>query len=160
MAALSDAQRKERLSVSWLAAMASVAGLACDEPKSDTDSIDLTLSARGPLRPKLDVQMKATTNADIRDGDLSFRLSRKNYDDLRARRTVPLILVVVELPKQDSEWMDFRTEELLLRRRAWWASLRGAEEISTETRTVVVPRRMDVNVLIDLMVQVRERRLP
>ena len=47
MATLTDAQRKERLSIAWMAAMASTVGLACDEPRTDTDSIDMTLSAGG-----------------------------------------------------------------------------------------------------------------
>ncbi len=55
--------------------------------------------------------------------------------------------------------MDCGDAELVLRRRAWWASLRGAEPITTKTRTVVVRHRLDVNVLIDLMVQVREGKL-
>ena len=158
MAALSNEGRKEKLSLAWLGAMAAVAGFTWQRPDTDSDSIDLTLSARGPRRPKLDMQMKATASPKVRHDGLHFRLKRKNYDDLRENRAVPLILVVVELPVEDSQWIDITTKTLVLRRRAWWASLKGQGPIGGESTTVVVPmdQHLDVNVLIDLMIRSRE----
>ena len=158
MAALSNEDRKEKLSLAWLAAMASVAGFTWHRPETDSDSIDLTLSARGPRRPKLDIQMKATASPKVRYDGLHFRLKRKNYDDLREDRAVPLILVIVELPIEDSQWIDITTKMLVLRKRAWWASLKGEGPIAGASRTIVVPKdqNLDVNVLIDLMIRSRE----
>lgn len=161
MAALTNEGRKEKLSLAWLTAMASVAGFTWQIPDADSDSIDLTLSARGPRRPKLDIQMKATASPVVRRDGLHFRLNRKNYDDLREDRAIPLILVVLELPFKDSQWIDIAEKKLVLRRRVWWASLRGQRPIEQESRTIVVPgdQRLDVNVLIDLMIRSREGEL-
>ena len=162
MAALSNEDRKEKLSLAWLAAMASVAGFAWDTPVPDRDSIDATLSARGPRNPKLDVQIKATASATLRQDGLHFRLSRKNYDDLRVTdRMVPLILVVVELPETESQWIQTTDKKLVLRRRAWWTSLRGERPITTQSKYIVVPNNqlLDVNRLTSLMVESREGKL-
>ena len=161
MAALTNEGRKEKLSLAWLTAMASVAGFTWQIPDMDSDSIDLTLSARGPRRPKLDVQLKATASASVRSDGLHFRLRRKNYNDLRAERAVPLILVVVELPDSESEWIDVTDQRLVLRRRAWWTSLAGTSSRSKKSTTVIVPntQRLDVNKLIDLMIRSGEGQL-
>ena len=161
MRALTDEQRKEKLSISWIKAMASVAGFAAGVPNPDTDSIDLTLSARGERRPKLDLQIKATGSPTIKTGGLHFRLKRKNYNDLCENRSTPLILVVVELPSLDSDWIDISDRELVLRRRTWWTSLKGSAPIQGNTKTVIIPSNqlLDVSVLIDLMVGAREGTL-
>ena len=158
MAALSDEGRKEKLSMAWITAMASVAGFTWQIPDADSDSIDVTLSAKGPLRPKLDIQMKATASPEVLDDGLHFRLNRKNYDDLCEERAIPLILVIVELPLEDSQWIDVAEKKLVLRRRAWWVSLRGERPIAQQSKTIVVPgdQRLDVNGLINLMVRSRE----
>ncbi|MCY3810624.1 MAG: DUF4365 domain-containing protein [Gammaproteobacteria bacterium] len=162
MAILSEADRKERLSVAWLGAMAAMAGFASGPPEPDRDSIDLTLSAGGPGRPKMDVQLKATSTPMVREDGLHYELKRKNYDDLReADRMVPLILVVVQLPPNEAGWIDFSNERMVLRRKAWWASLKGAEGIEGKSKTVVLPtdQRLDVKELIELMGRARDRTL-
>ena len=53
MAALTDEIRKEKLSLAWLAAMASVAGFTWQTPETDSDSIDVTLSAKGPAKTEV-----------------------------------------------------------------------------------------------------------
>ena len=162
MVPLSDEDRKESLSLAWLAAMAAVAGLAWEVPRPDRDSIDVTLSALGPGRPKMDVQLKATANAVVRDDGLHYRLSGKNYNDLRhPNRMVPLILVVVQLPLLEKRWIDVKDDRMVLRRRAWWASYRGARRTKGQSKTVVVPKdqRLDVDVLIELMGRARDREL-
>ena len=105
--------------------------------------------------------MKATSTAVVKEDGLHFPLKRKNYDDLRVHRAVPLILVIVELPATDSRWIDFHKKRVTLRRRAWWASLRGQDAITGSQKTIIVPRSqvLNVNVLIDLMVRTREGKL-
>ena len=77
MSALSNEVRKEKLSLAWITAMAAVAGHTWSIPDTDSDSVDLTLSAKGPRRPKLDIQMKATASAQVKSDGLHFRLGRK-----------------------------------------------------------------------------------
>ena len=110
----------------------------------------------------MDVQLKATSKAVVRDDGLHYRLSQKNYNDLRdPNRMVPLILVVVQLPRNEERWIDVKDDRMVLCRRAWWASLRGASSTNQQSKTVVVPKdqRLDVDVLIGLMGRARDREL-
>ena len=50
----------------------------------------------------------------------------KNYNDLRIFTQTPRLLVVLELPRDESQWMTVTAEELVPRRRAYWLSLLGA----------------------------------
>ncbi len=69
-------------------------------PELDRDSVDLRIQASGPQRPALELQLKATVDlGPPQTGELRFRLSIKNYDDLRTATQTPRLLVVLELPK-------------------------------------------------------------
>ena len=63
--------------------------------------------------------------------------------------------MVLDLPQDEAQWMTVTTEELVLRRRAYWVSLqRGHEEVmSQETVTVPIPEGnvFDVATLQTLM---------
>ena len=65
------------------------------------------------------------------------------------------MLVVLELPKEESRWMTVTRDELVLRRRAYWLSLQQDHEeiLDQKTVTVRIPERnfLDVNAMRDLM---------
>jgi len=64
--------------------------------------------------------------------------SSTRYDDLRAETTdIPRILVVLFLPQQTSDWLTHSADQLILKRCAFWASLRGAPS-TTNTFGVTV----------------------
>ena len=79
----------------------------------------------------------------------------KNYNDLRVETQTPRLLVVLDLPQDEAQWMTVTTEELVLRRRAYWMSLqRGHEEaVRQETVTIRIPEGnvLDVATLQTLM---------
>ena len=100
--------------------------------------------------------MKATADLGApKDGFLPLRLPIKNYNDLRSDTQTPRLLVVLELPAEESLWMTVTAEELILRRRAYWLSLqRGHEEgVGQETVTVRIPEDnvFDIEALRTLM---------
>jgi hypothetical protein len=106
---MDENEQKQQLSIAYLHAVASAAGFACQPPAVDNDSVDRTLVARGWLHskaifrsPKIDVQMKSLSREHLREHEtaLTFRLNRKNYDELRHRAQVPRLLVVLLLPRQ------------------------------------------------------------
>jgi hypothetical protein len=119
--------------------IATQAGFSANSPAIDRDSIDINVRARGQLRAQLDIQLKATTAADVRADGLHFSLSRKNYDDLRADRMVPAILAVYEMPSNPDDWCKFSDSEAILQRKMWWLSLHGYPEITSASKTVVLP---------------------
>ena len=82
----------------------------------------------------------------------------KNYNDLRIFTQTPRLLVVLELPQDESQWMSVTAEELVLRRRAYWLSLRGRDEApGQQSVTVQIPEHnvFDVEALRTLIEQSR-----
>ena len=153
---LTGPDQKEALSRVYVKALAACAGFSTSVPEPDRDSVDLRIQAGGARRPALDLQLKATTDfAEPRGGSLRFRLTIKNYRDLRDETQTPRLLVVLELPEDESRWMTVTSEELVLRRRAYWLSLqRDHEEIvDQKTVTVRIPEQnvFDVEAMRDLM---------
>ncbi|MCY4331634.1 MAG: DUF4365 domain-containing protein [Cyanobacteria bacterium MAG CAR1_bin_15] len=135
---LANADQKERLSLVYVKALAARAGFSTSEPDLDRDSVDLRIQAGGLFRPALDLQLKATASLDSpQNGRFSFPLSIKNYNDLRCEAQTPRLLVVLELPQEESRWMMVTPEELTLRRRAYWLSLRDCGEVSNKTTVTV-----------------------
>ncbi len=111
------------------------------------------------MRPCLDVQLKATVNLGKQeDGVFRYPLKRRNYDLLRESTMVPRILVVLDLPRDESMWLTITAEELILRRCAFWASLAGLPDTGNkESVTVSIPASnlFDVGGLKALMEQSR-----
>jgi len=68
---------------------------------------------------------------------------------------IDCLVVVLELPEDESRWMTVSSEELVLRRRAYWLNLqRGFDEIAgKQTVTVQIPEQNLFNVesLCELM---------
>lgn len=135
-AVLSDNYRKSELSYAYLHALAAICGYTCQKgPDPDVDSVDAMIGAKGAY---LHVQLKATSSPMIREDGLHFQLGRKNYDDIRNPFT-PTILVVLELPEEQDEWLECDAEGLVMRRRAWWKSLKGSPDIETDSKVIIMP---------------------
>jgi Domain of unknown function (DUF4365) len=139
-------QQKEQFSVSYLRAVAAVAGYNLYEPVVDDDSVDWGIATRGtedtPRRPRVELQLKCTARNFLRQKVIRFPLEIKNYDDLRTEDLlVPRILIVVMVPQAVSEWLRHSEEELALRHCGYWVSLRGEPPVQNrETITVSLPR--------------------
>lgn len=149
------------MSLVYARAVATRAGFSTSVPEPDRDSVDLRIQAGGPRRPALDLQLKATANlARLQAGILSFRLALKNYEDLRVPIQTPRLLVVLELPKDESRWMTVTAEELVLRRLAYWLNLQQGhdEVIGRKTVTVRLPEQniFDIEALRKLMQKSRK----
>lgn len=161
---------QSQLSLAYVTAVASAAGFAVQEAARlfDQDGIDVTLLRRGPggtvRSPKLDVQVKSMGRENPTTDPWSFKLPLKTYEELRAETyQVPRILVVVIVPENPTEWLTHTPDELVLRRCAWWTSLRGAAATTNET-SIVVPiplsQRLDVGALAAIMDRVAQGGLP
>lgn len=145
---MEESQQKEQLSLAYLHAVTSAAGYVCYLPLVDDDSIDRTIAAAGKVRgilesPRIDVQLKSTVRSlGGEEAYLTFRLKRKNYDDLRRTTMVPRLLVVLLLPRERHRWVEQTHEQLICRHAAYFLSLHGlpAEEGKASV-TVKVPRK-------------------
>lgn len=157
--------QKEALSFIYVKALAARARYATSAMDYDLDSVDLRIHAGGNHRPSVDLQLKAATTLEVgTDGRIRYRLPIKNYNDLRIKTMIPRLLVVLDLPKDESQWMTVTDEELVLKRRAYWLSLQsGFNEVGDQaTVTVSIPdaQRLNVESLRHLMEQARKGQIP
>jgi Domain of unknown function (DUF4365) len=142
--------------------------MSCSFPTFDY-GLDLSLHdirRRGPRYAetgfKIDIQAKSTGAAAMTERFIQYDLDIKNYDDLRQPRAgCPRLLVLLVLPDDESQWTDQTEEYLLLRRAAFWLSLRGRDR-SPNIRTVrlAIPRDnlFTITTLQALMQRVRRRQ--
>jgi hypothetical protein len=140
-------QCKEQFSIAHARAVASAAGFSCSRPEVDDDSVDLMICGRSSsgtlLRPRLEVQLKCTSNRSYLKGKhLNFPLSKKNYDDLQGTNLiVPRILVVMLVPDDINTWLHQTHDELRMLHCSYWVSLRSSPPSTNKTTiTVRVPR--------------------
>ncbi len=157
---LTVSDQQEALSRAYVQAVAGRAGYITAYPDFDRSGVDLTVHANGGMSPALGVQLKATTNLGApSDGCFRFPLKSRNYNQLCKVVQTPRILVVLDLPKNKREWMTITEHELVLRRRAYWLSLKGSEKTDNRRSvTVGIPSAnvFDVDGLRGLMDQSRK----
>lgn len=162
-ALLTSQDREEALSLVYTRAVAAGAGYVTSDCEFDRDGVDLRIHAGGAMRPALDLQLKATVNLDATAHEhCRFPLKRRNYDLLREETQVPRLLIVLELPRSKDDWITISENELILRRRAFWLSLKDLEESNNRSSvTVHIPKAnvLHIESLRALMDQSREGRI-
>jgi uncharacterized protein DUF4365 len=150
---LTDNNIKSELSYAYLHALASGAGCECTVAGRHSDGAGVDAVIRAKERFALasiftdftiEVQLKATSLRQPMDDKQrwSFYLELKNYNALRNEKAqAQRLLVVLFMPENREEWLSHSRESLILRRCAFWVSLRGAPESLNETsQTVYIPR--------------------
>ena len=162
-ALLTTADKEEALSRAYAYAVAARAGYTTAWRNFDRDGVDLQINAGGAMRPALDIQLKATINlGSPRDGYFRFPLKTNNYELLRIDTQTHRILVVLDLPRDQSRWLTITLDELVLRRNAYWMSLKDHEESANQTSvTVYIPENQlfDADALRRLMERSRNRNV-
>ncbi|CAB5575039.1 DUF4365 domain-containing protein [Pseudomonas aeruginosa] len=166
VAALSAANRESELSYAYLHAVAAHAGVNCriGNRHEDNNGIDATLTAWGAFpgggirtEVTINVQLKATIGLPVDDGiHLSYSLSGINqYNDLRSETlSVPRILAVLFLPREEADWVHHSSDCLKLQKCAYWVSLRGAPPSTNSTsQTIYIPKTQMFNStgLVDIL---------
>lgn len=144
-AILTSPDRKEALSRAYVMAVAASAGYTLAVQDFDRDGVDIQVRAGGEMRPNLDIQLKATVKLGG-DGKDEFRypLPRRNYDLLREQTFVPRILVVLDLPGDEKQWTSISTRQLVVRRCAYWANMKGLPETSNVTTVTVSIKKQNI----------------
>lgn len=154
-ALLTDADRKEALSRVYVHAVAARAGYTTANYDFDRHGIDLRIQSGKPNMHALEVQLKATTGLPSpANSEYRYPLESKNYRSLIEDSQTPQILVVLDLPKIEEDWMTISTKALVLRKCAYWVNLKGhPASTNTETVTISIPTAnlLDVAALQNLM---------
>jgi hypothetical protein len=132
---LSLSAAQEKFSKACVLAIASLAGCSGAEPKPDDGSIDWTLSCRLlPRRPKLDLQVKRTSDGTGTEAAIHYPLKRKNYDELAmAELLTPRLRVLVMVPPEPMAWLTASSQALVVRYCVYRVSLRGLPTTDNES---------------------------
>lgn len=140
--------RQEALSRAYARAVAARARMICGSTENDL-GFDLYLQGveiHGQQLwdggPQLDLLLKSTTRAGVRETVVAYDLEVRAYNILRREKVNrPRILVVLVLPEDEGEWMSQSQDALILRRCAYWTSLRGTGPTAARTTVrVSIPR--------------------
>lgn len=163
---LASTDIEDALAQAYISALAAKAGYVTAKRDFDRDGVDVTIEAGGHMRPKVDLQLKATINLPdlARQADhVSYHCPRRNYDLLRVPTQTPRLLVVMHLPKSPNDWLTVGPDELTMRYCAYWLSLQDSEELRPDAmgRSVHIPKvnRLDDLSLRDLMDRSRSGKI-
>lgn len=139
---------EEELSRAYVQAVAARAGYTTAHYSKDRDGIDMLIRAGGKMRPAIDIQLKATINlGNPSNGFFHFPLRSENHNLLCFPSQTPRLLVVLDLPRDQAKWLTIAADELILRRKAYWLSLREHDETENEASiTVHIPEQNLFNV--------------
>ena len=161
-ALLADTDIEDALAQAYVAAVAAKAGYVTSIKNFDRDGIDISFEAGGQMRPRVDAQLKATINLSeigTAKDRFSYQCPKRNYDLLRLPTQTPRILVVLRLPKDKSAWLHEQDDALTLRHCAYWASLAGKDELTSDKASCAVHlpklQRFDAATLKTLMAKSR-----
>jgi hypothetical protein len=101
-----------------------------------------------------DVQLKATTTWEIDNNCIVYDLEAKTYNDLARRFTEPrateLILAVLCLPPDESEWLEISQEKLVLKKCCYWCQLKDGPTENETSKRIRIPI---VNILSPISIQ-------
>ena len=108
----------------------------------------------------IDFQIKATTNLIINSGRIVYDLEVKNYLDLiETDIGTPRILIVYSMPKEREQWITVTENETVLKKCAWWCTLKGHEDTDNKSKIrIEIPEKqlLTTNELQRLIQCVRE----
>lgn len=139
---------KEMLSHSYLSSIASYIGAAFIPMPRTMDNDGADASIRMPMgrmegvrnpNPALDVQMKATSTPgfDREMRYLNFDIGTGNYQRMHnADRSPPIILMVLVLPEDKSEWLKVEDEKQTQTRYMLWYNVADCTEKINNKKTI------------------------
>lgn len=161
---MTEAIRKEDLSSSYLSAICAYGGIDFEKVHHDDDSTDVVIKKTVTLEEgrkyisTLRVQLKSTSSPGqyTDKGEyLVYKLKVKNYNDLCMEGTTAVILALLVLPEDESDWLTWTQEELLIKGCMYWASFalhqpsQNSETVSVHIDKKNVINSTTLNIIMD-----------
>jgi hypothetical protein len=140
--------KKEEFSYGYLQLLCATNGLALEKTGRAIDNIgiDVIIKATEKINniyaPRIDVQVKCTSQDIEKEDVIKFQLKVKTYNQLREENVyVKNILVVVIVPKNLEEWLVVENARMILKKCGYWICLQGYPETeNTENITIDIPK--------------------
>ena len=158
---LHEVNCKEEFSLAYAHAIASAGRCTLTNIRVDVERVDFTVRQVADHDmyddSAIDVQMKCTSQDVLHADGVHWQLEAAHYDSLRSTRSIhKKILVVLLVPPDLESWLDHSTERSILRRSAYWVSLRDQPATTGGSKTVTLPsdNLFDVPNLLRIMKRV------
>lgn len=149
---LLDTAIQEELSKAYLQTVACYAGFTVQHIDRDNDGVDALIKSNSKPAPDsllvsstLEVQIKACCSKEHifvnKNGDIVYDLQARNYNILvDTHRQLDIILVLLHLPPLKKDWITHNVHNLILRKCAYWISLKGQTQTTNETsKRIIIP---------------------
>ncbi|MFE1289125.1 DUF4365 domain-containing protein [Streptomyces sp. NPDC058751] len=138
--------QQEQISLAYLSAVATRAGVTTAHWNVDKDAVDITLKRRGLLA---EFQMKCSYSPTLlSDGETyAYDLDVRAYDILRDReRSAAGYLGLVVVPRNLDEWLVHDEESLLMRCTGFYARIQNCPHVSNEgTTRIHIPKKQRID---------------
>ncbi|MFF4933729.1 DUF4365 domain-containing protein [Streptomyces griseofuscus] len=152
--------QQEQISLAYLSAVATQAGVTTASWNVDKDAVDITLKRRGLL---VEFQMKCSYSPTLLgDGETyAYDLDIRAYNILRdAERSAAGYLGLVIVPADLDDWLVHDEESLLMRCTGYYARIQDCPSVTNEATTRIhLPKkqRIDASGLNDAFTYAHDR---
>lgn len=165
---LTEGHTQECLSLAYVHAVTGLAGVNLDAKPRHDYGVDGTFKPvvnwngrRTESGFHVDFQLKSTVNWAY-DGDaVIYDLEAKTYNDMvgRPATAVPLILLLLCLPRDSTTWLASSEKELILRHCCYWMKLSGELTDNVTTKRIRIPRSnlLTPAAVVDILATERDR---
>lgn len=150
---LPDTAIQEELSKAYIQAVASYAGYTVEHINRDNDGVDSVIKSNGkPAEDSIltsvsvEVQLKSCCSEEHvfenEDGNIVYDLKARNYNFLvDSNRQLDIILILLYLPSDKQDWISHSIDELIVRKCAYWVSLKGLDKTNNNgTKRITIPK--------------------
>jgi hypothetical protein len=161
---------EENLSVAYAYAVASRAGAPCEIIKQDY-GVDISVRRLDKIRGQIidmgaafDCQLKATIDYEVKSDTVLYDMAAPAYNKLVWRNrnsSTPQILVVLCLPKDESEWLDLSSDGLVIRRCSYWTLDFSRATKNSKSFRIQIPQSQmfTPDCISDLIAKVKRREI-
>lgn len=159
----------EDVSLAYMQGLCAYNGYTMSIEKRDNDGVDITVKCKGypsetagclKYSPTLDIQLKSSFAKfkSKSNGDFTFILETKNYNNLIIEnRMTPIILVVLHMDKDRKKWVKHSKSALKVTKCAYWVNLKNNQPTNNGSSiTIVIPKEniLSCECLKKLMIKV------
>lgn len=144
-----SSHQKERFSEAYVSAVVAKAGQALDITDRHSDYgvdgfIHLVENINGKYQnigPMFSFQLKATINCEFKNGQIAYKMEPDAYNKcVKWNGALPIVLIVYDLPKDESRWFQHSEESLTLQRCAYWRFM-NVDDLVKSRKVVRIPQK-------------------
>lgn len=159
---------EEDLSKAYVLAVGAKAGLSVTFRDGHDYTVDGSLHEVSRVNGRyhesglsFDFQLKASKKCSTKDTSIIYDFDAETYNYLCQRAenkyTTPIILLLLVLPEDESEWLSVSPEQMILKKACYWMKIDGNFTKNKETRRIEIPQKQlfDVSAIQSLIGQIK-----